>query len=553
MTWYNKYRPTKFSEVVGQEMAKKILENSLKYNRIKHAYLFSGPKGVGKTTLARIFANELNQTRTNPEANLDIIELDAASHTGIDDIRLLIESAQTPPMSGKYKIFIIDEVHMLSKSAMNALLKILEEPPSYLIFLLATTNEEKLLPTILSRLTRLKLTTHSETDIVNRLAYITQQEGMIIDQEALRTIAKRSHGSQRDAINLLETLFGYNLDKYTNHEVYQLLGLVPTETLQHLADNLVNANLISPELINEIETSGIDGQELLSQLLELVLDTSLSGQSQWDRLILALAEVLSWQLPISSPLAALSLVKVKLQILNSAESSETSSGAKKKDFSQPSLDISKNSNWEPATEENQATQTQKPNVMIIDPNTDASDHADKTETNHSSNSVITPSNEEITHFLADLARLPDCKPGFKIMVTDLSGEVVNQSLILWTSKQTYQASLQNSDLQDWLKQHFHAKFGFTPVKIWVQLNKSDQLSTVERLETLETHPTEISQNSNINSSTTNQPKKIFYKIYRQLPEGVDPKAIDILRPPIILPNQKPQPLDDHLDGIFEFE
>jgi len=552
MAWYNKYRPTNFTEVVGQEMVKQVLENSIKYGRVKHAYLFSGPKGVGKTTLARIFANELNQTRTNPEANLDIIELDAASHTGIDDIRLLIESAQTPPMSGKYKIFIIDEVHMLSKSAMNALLKILEEPPSYLIFLLATTNEEKLLPTILSRLTRLQLTPHTEANIVNRLAYIASQEGMVIDQEALKIIAKRSNGSQRDAINLLETLFGYNLEKYTSETVHQLLGLVPTEILQNLANNLTSDNLIDPELVTKIESSGLDGQQLLAQLLEFTLDLSLTKHSQWNNLIIALAEVLSWQLPISSPLAALSLVKVKLQTLNPTERSETSDNLKKKDLIQSSLEASKSLGWQPETKQAQSIQSHKPDAVTIDPN--INDPTNNTNTNSSNNSVITPSNEEIARFLANLARLPGCKPSFKLIMTDLSAELVDQNLVLHTSTQTYQTGLQNPEIQTWLSDQFSSQFGFRPTKILVQLNKSSKPEPTSTQPTSDNNCSKATDGKNLsNQEVSHSSKKTFYKIYRQLPEGVDPEVVEVLPGPILLPNQKPGFDDNHLDGIFEFE
>lgn len=235
MAWYNKYRPQTFREVVGQELVKQVLENSLKSGKIKHAYLFCGPKGTGKTTLARIFAHQVNSTTEIPESRIDIFEMDAASNTSIEDIRQLIDNAQKPPLVGKYKIYIIDEVHMLSKPAMNALLKILEEPPAYLIFLLCTTNPEKLIPTVLSRLTKLTLTNHSVENIVQRLKFIAEQESMDIDVEALELIAKRSNGGQRDAINLLETVYSYGLAKYTKQVVGQILGLVPEDLLEQVA------------------------------------------------------------------------------------------------------------------------------------------------------------------------------------------------------------------------------------------------------------------------------------------------------------------------------
>jgi DNA polymerase-3 subunit gamma/tau len=241
MAWYNTYRPTKFDDVIGQDLVKQIMQKSIETAKIKHAYLLSGPKGVGKTTLARIFAYGINgYTSTDQEEGsnmkFDLVEMDAASNTGIDDIRELIENAKLPPMHNRYKIYIIDEVHMLSKSAMNALLKILEEPPSYLVFLLATTNPEKILPTVLSRLTKLPLESHTIQGISNKLKSIATAEKLNIDPEAIELIAKRSGGGQRDAINTLETVASYNLEKYDYSSVAKILGVIDEEILYEVVE-----------------------------------------------------------------------------------------------------------------------------------------------------------------------------------------------------------------------------------------------------------------------------------------------------------------------------
>ncbi len=321
MAWYNKYRPQNFEDVIGQQLVKSVLQNSITQNKIKHGYLLSGPKGTGKTTLARIFANQLNQLGTNPEARIDIIELDAASNTGVDNIRQLIDSAQTPPFAGKYKVYIIDEVHMLSKSAMNALLKILEEPPSYLIFLLATTNPEKLLPTVLSRLTKLSLTSHSEVDIVSRLQFIAKEENVLIDSESLQLIAKRANGGQRDAINLLETLYSYNLTSYTLTETTKLLGLLPIHTLEQISVDLINQSTSLGKQLTVIQQTGIDGESFLGQWLEYLLSQSFEGQSQLDSLIIPIAEILNLRLPINTVVASLALVQAKFRQINGTQPS----------------------------------------------------------------------------------------------------------------------------------------------------------------------------------------------------------------------------------------
>lgn len=317
MAWYNDYRPTNFAEVIGQNLVKTVLQNALRQSKVKHGYLLSGPKGVGKTTIARIFANDLNDLIANPQASMDIIELDAASNSGVDNIRQLIDSAQTPPFAGKYKIFIIDEVHMLSKSAMNALLKILEEPPSFLIFLLATTNPEKLLPTVLSRLTKLALTSHTIEDIVTQLEMISTKEKLIIDKESLVLIAKRSSGGQRDAINLLETLASYGLESYSIKETSNLLGLVSSEIFDRVSNTLLTQDFaLIKSIIQEIENIGLDGEGFLAQFLDYLLESVFESPSASQALILPVASILDMKLPINTIHSSFALIQAEITKTN---------------------------------------------------------------------------------------------------------------------------------------------------------------------------------------------------------------------------------------------
>jgi DNA polymerase-3 subunit gamma/tau len=195
---YRKYRPKSFEDVSGQENSINILKNSIKENKISHAYLFSGSRGTGKTTVARIFAKEIG---CNPD---DIFELDAASNNGVDDIRLLIEAAKASTFGSKYKVYILDEVHMLSKAGANAFLKTLEEPPAHVIFILATTDKHKLPDTVVSRCQEIKFTSPDIETLVKRLKFICDQEGIKINNQSLNLIANAGNGSYRDAIGILE-------------------------------------------------------------------------------------------------------------------------------------------------------------------------------------------------------------------------------------------------------------------------------------------------------------------------------------------------------------
>lgn len=271
---YRKYRSRSLDEVLGQDHVTNILRRALEQGKIAHAYLLTGPRGVGKTSVARILAHEINQLPYDEEAShLDIIEIDAASNNGVDDIRALREKAQVAPVSAPKKIYIIDEVHMLSRPAFNALLKTLEEPPAHVVFILATTDADKLPATILSRVQQFFFRPIPTDIMARQLMTIAEKEGFAIEADAARLIAERSRGGFRDGISMLDQLSVLaSADKpLSTSDVAQYLGLSATETLENLLELYQQHD--APEalsLLGELEKTGTDPVVLSHQLLSLL-------------------------------------------------------------------------------------------------------------------------------------------------------------------------------------------------------------------------------------------------------------------------------------------
>lgn len=254
---YRKYRPRTFSDVVGQEVVVKILKNSILNNKISHAYIFSGPRGTGKTSIAKIFSKAVNCLNTtdgdlcnncenclqNIDEEIDIIEIDAASNNGVDEIREIRNNVKLMPVHLKYKVYIIDEVHMLSTSAFNALLKTLEEPPKHVIFILATTEFNKIPSTVISRCQKFDFKKITIKQIEGRLKYILEKENKTLNDDVISLIAKLSDGGLRDAINTLDQVISLDKENITTDDVYNLIGDVSEQKILSLLENIVSGNI----------------------------------------------------------------------------------------------------------------------------------------------------------------------------------------------------------------------------------------------------------------------------------------------------------------------
>ena len=279
-----KWRPSKFSEVVGQEHVTATLLNSLKLGRVAHAYIFAGPRGIGKTTVARILAKAINCL--NPQdyepcnecemcveisngRSIDVLEIDGASNRGIDEVRDLRESVRYTPTKAKYKVYIIDEVHMLTKEAFNALLKTLEEPPPHILFFFATTEPHRVPSTILSRCQRFDFRRIEIQKIIERLKLIAQQDKIQIDDDSLFTIAKKANGSLRDALSIFDQVVSFCGEKIKFEDVIKALNIIDQEIFFRVTDIVKEKNIKAGlELVDEITKLGYDFQEFLTGLSE---------------------------------------------------------------------------------------------------------------------------------------------------------------------------------------------------------------------------------------------------------------------------------------------
>lgn len=306
---YRKYRSRKLSDIVGQEHVTTLLSNAVSSNKLAHAYLFTGPRGVGKTSIARILAHEINELPYSDDSqHLDIIEIDAASNNGVEDIRDLRDRIQTAPVSAKKKVYIIDEVHMLSKAAFNALLKTLEEPPEHVVFILATTDIDKVPETIISRAQRHTFRRASVQDIVKNLQRIAKGEKVTAEESALELIAKHADGSFRDSVSLFDQLISGNATASLSREdVTTSLGLISDESTEALVLAATKGNIQTIDTtLRDFENRGIPARTTAAQLADY-LRLHIATNPRYADLIDSLLEVSKSPYPELKLLTSLSL------------------------------------------------------------------------------------------------------------------------------------------------------------------------------------------------------------------------------------------------------
>lgn len=323
---YRTYRPKNFEELAGQKHIVQTLKNTIERNQIAHAYLFCGPRGTGKTSTAKIFARAINCNNEHKPCGIcenclagidgthpDIIEIDAASNNGVEEARNLIEKVKYAPILGKYKIYIIDEVHMMSTGAFNALLKTIEEPPAHVIFILATTEPHKVITTILSRCQRFDFTKISKKDISSYLKSVITKEKMSVDEKALDSISILADGGMRDALSILDQCRAYSPDHITLEDVNEIYGIISTQEICDLIEiTKAKETKLLINLIEKFDRSGTDIKRLTSDLIEVLKESVIYDYAKDDSLLSVLnveqARILKMNMPIKKRLECIDIL-----------------------------------------------------------------------------------------------------------------------------------------------------------------------------------------------------------------------------------------------------
>lgn len=570
--WYNAYRPQQFDQVIGQELAVRVMKNAIDKKRVKNGYLLSGSRGVGKTTLARIFANSLNDVTSNPTATIDIYEMDAASNTSVDDVRLLIENASTPPLVGEYKIFIIDEVHMLSKSAMNALLKILEEPPVYLVFIFATTNPEKILPTVLSRLIKLDLQDHTIDNLVSNLEMIAKKEDVKIDKESLELIAKKANGGQRDAINYLQTVSEYNLPHYTSADIASILGIMPNAILDAIIYAVKSKDVTKDykkSLIANIAKLQITPVAMINQLLSKLLDDHFDSNTANSDLIPALADYASLNLPVSNLVEVIAYLdykfdkKVELKEIQLTDLAQINSKPQKTTIEEKKTNkivqelelTSINENIVITKHEEAKLEVIQINDVVDEIETVNELDADELEElleHQEDQIVLDDSIVKYNKILQNTTKNPKVPINIKANLPTLSivGDHKNLTLESTNKKIVFKKidiDFLNDLFDNLIGGHHELKANMEALVITENITEKITTKNVIKVET------NSNQNQEAKDDTQFESKEKFYKVYGKLPKNV-PDSIPVVSEPIPSPkksNEEDQSSDDGIHELFD--
>ena len=330
-----KYRPSTFKSVVGQENITSTLKNAIRNNQVAQAFLFCGPRGVGKTTCARIFAKALNCEHLtddfepcntcdscnafNNSASFNVFELDAASNNSVEGIRELVDQVRIPPQGAKYKVYIIDEVHMLSGAAFNAFLKTLEEPPAYAKFILATTEKHKILPTILSRCQVYDFKRINDNDIVRHLQYVAQQEGVTAEEDALRVVAAKADGALRDALSIFDQLVSFSGKNITYKETIQNLNVLDVDNYFQVMDMVLSEDVSGALLLlDDILSKGFDAQNFINGFATHIRNLLLA-QNPGTVQLLQMSDTIKQKLQVQAQKADRMLLTRALELANQCD------------------------------------------------------------------------------------------------------------------------------------------------------------------------------------------------------------------------------------------
>lgn len=436
---YRRYRPQSLEEVVAEKQVTEPLLASLEKGQIGHAYLFVGPRGCGKTSVARILAHQINGFKYELEDNyLDIIEIDAASNTGVDNIRELRERAVVAPVEGKYKVYIIDEVHMLSKSAFNALLKTLEEPPEHVVFIMATTDFQKVPATIVSRCQTYQFKLADESEMLEHLKKITKAEKIDIEDEALKIIINRGGGSFRDTLSLLDQISTISTKKISADSVREILGMPSNESVKILLDAYRSQDLdtIRNQIV-ELKKNNVDIPQIAEQMIAQIINKM---DIQSLAIVEPLTEVSKSNFPEVKLLSILATPSIKAPVVVQSASQMTQPKAPEPPKAAPKPEAKPKPEVKPEPKPEESTTKQEPITEIKQPEpvTEATKAPEPAKPQIVKTEFTT--NDELWQAILDHVKEHACS--IKSQMEESNYQIVDKTLTIYTGKKFYKSQIE---------------------------------------------------------------------------------------------------------------